>query len=205
MKSSTVCRVTPHGSSSQRYDRFASLTAFLAPALLLVAIGCGSNNDAPENTQVATKASVDSAEQVAVEESRPPEPTEIVSQFLDRMRRGGESDSANELLTKLARQEMVRIGRPLQLLGSPDTRFEVRQAYSVPNDPTRMWVATLLTEPMEDGQSFSYEVVWTLRQESDGWRISGFATDQGDDEDPLEIDFEDGDRLASILGTGEIR
>lgn len=204
MKSSTVCRAAVQSSSAQRNRRFAFLSAILAPALLLVAIGCGSNNDAPENTQAMTTASAAPVAQVASEE-RQPEPTEIVSQFLDRMRRGGESDSANELLTKLARQEMVRIGRPLQLLGSPDTRFEVRQAYSVPNDSSRMWVATLLTEPAEDGEAFSYEVVWTLRHETDGWRISGFATDQGEDEEPLEIDFEDGDRLASILGPGEIR
>ena len=202
MNSPTVNRPVIH---QRHFARFAIVFAILAPALCL-ATGCGSNNDAAPSPSSVAESAPPAAPQSEVAETRPAEPTEIVSQFLDRMRRGGESDSANELLTKLARQEMVRIGRPLQLLGSPDTRFEVRQAYSVPNDPTRMWVATLLTEPTEqDGQSMSYEVVWTLRQESDGWRISGFATDQGENEDPLEIDFEDGDRLAAILGEGDIR
>ncbi|MEO1526675.1 MAG: hypothetical protein AAFX06_14660, partial [Planctomycetota bacterium] len=127
--------------------RFANTLAILAP-LTLILVGCGSGSDAPTSPPTTADSSTPETQTAAVE-PQPLEPTEIVSQFLDRMRRGGQSDSANELLTKLARQEMVRIGRPLQLLGSPDTRFDVRQAYTVPNDPSRMWVATLLTEPME--------------------------------------------------------
>jgi hypothetical protein len=131
------------------------------------------------------------------------EPTEIVSQFLDRVRRGGDDSGACELLTKLAQQEMTRIGRPLQFPGSPDTTFEVRQSFPVPDQTNAVWVHTYLAEPGPTGQSVQYEVVWTVRKENPGWRICGFVVDQGEDLEPMQIDFENGDEMEARLAALE--
>lgn len=129
-----------------------------------------------------------------------PSATEIVSQFLDRVRRGGENSDANSLLTKLAQQEMTRIGRPLAFPGSPDTRFQVQSAYPVPDQEKTVWVPTILAEPSADGSEIKYEVVWTVRLEKDGWRISGF-TMEGEGDDPMPIDFENGAEMEARLSS----
>ncbi|MCC9599185.1 hypothetical protein LOC67_01335 [Stieleria sp. JC731] len=159
--------------------------------------GCGGSSSEP----VAEKPA---AQPAPAAQPQQPAPTEIVSQFLDRMRRGGDGNSASDLLTKLAQQEMIRIGRPLQLPGSPDTTFEVRQSFPIPDQKDRVWVQTYLNEPdAANGQTTQYEVVWTLHNESQGWRISGFHVDQGDGMDPLEFDFENGDEMNARLSAIE--
>ncbi|KAA5542546.1 hypothetical protein FYK55_13460 [Roseiconus nitratireducens] len=183
-------------------SRFAKLVfaepLFVAKRLVLVLAttillsGCGG--DSADTSRTATIG-----EQASGNDSDTLAPAEIVSQFLDRVRRGGKDASANDLLTKLAQQEMTRIGRPLQFPGSPDTRFEVLQAYPVPNQEDAVWVHTFLSEPVEPGDLVRYEVVWTLRRETEGWRISGFTIDQGQDQPPMEIDFEDGNQMETKL------
>ena len=98
---------------------------------------------------------------------------------------------------------MTRIGRPLQFPGSPDTTFEVGQSIPVPEEKSTVWVQTFLAEPVDAGQEFRYEVVWTLKQEVDGWRISGFAIDQGEGAAPLLLDFENGAEMAERLAEAE--
>jgi hypothetical protein len=64
-------------------------------------------------------------------------------------------------------------------------------------------VHTFLTEPSDSGEDFQYEVVWTLRKETEGWRVSGFVIDQGEGMEPLEFDFENGDEMAARLAALE--
>ena len=95
---------------------------------------------------------------------------------------------------------MARIGRPLQFPGSPDTLFQVQTAYPVPDQEKTVWVPSILSEPGGDAsQSVQYEVVWTLREETDGWRIAGFTTEQGPGLDPLPINFENGAEMEQRL------
>ncbi|WP_145385091.1 hypothetical protein [Stieleria neptunia] len=171
------------------------ILALLAVASL--AAGCGSQSTDVADTQPAA------AETQRGADPDQAQPTEVVSQFLDRVRRGGQEASSNELLTKLAQQELTRIGRPFEFPGSPDTRFEVRQAFPVPDQDDAVWVHTFLTEPSDSGENFQYEVVWTLRKETEGWRVSGFVIDQGDGMEPLEFDFENGDEMAARLAALE--
>ncbi|MCO8122407.1 hypothetical protein NHH03_11725 [Stieleria sp. TO1_6] len=180
---------------------FARNVGFLALFFgCLLTVGCGGSATEQQAAQTA-----DTSQQL--QQSAPLEPTAIVSQFLDRVRRGGNDSGASELLTKLAQQEMTRIGRPLQFPGSPDTQYKVLQSFPIPNQSDAVWVQTYLSEPAETGQQMQYEVVWTLRNESDGWRISGFAIDQGNELEPMRIDFENGAemeaRLATALGDTE--
>jgi len=177
------------------FIRTLGLLMLFAGSLLLT--GCGS-----EKPKTAKNATAQPADQEEIDDAGP-KPTEIVSQFLDRVRRGGNGSTANELLTKLAQQEMTRIGRPLQLPGSPDTTFEVGKAFPVPGEQDAMWVHTVLSEPTAEGQPLKYEVVWTLRNELHRWRISGFVIDQGEQFEPLQIDFENGDEMAARLAAME--
>lgn len=177
---------------------FAGKLYFLAVLTSCLTVsGCGSKNASIRDEEQST---VDRATQTGPQTLAP---TEIVSQFLDRVRRGGEDSNASELLTKLAQQEMTRIGRPLQFPGSPDTTFEVRQAIPVPDKENTVWVHTYLSESTKSGETMQYEAVWTLRNESDGWRITGVAIDQGDQLDPLQIDFENGDEMEARLAAME--
>lgn len=178
----------PFGKSA----RFLVLTT-----LGFLACGCGGNTD-----QASTQPN-NGPQQPVAQTASELEPTEIVSQFLDLVRRGGQDVSSNELLTKLAQQELKRIGRPFEFPGSPDTVFEVRQAFPVPNEDDMVWVHTYLTEPSQAGENVQYEVVWTLRKEMAGWRVSGFVIDQGDGLEPLQFDFENGDEMAARLASLE--
>jgi hypothetical protein len=192
-------RGTPTGVRSAQLVRiFGNRLLFLAVLTSCVlALGCGGNS---ADGIADAEPTSDSTKQT---DSQTPAPTEIVSQFLDRVRRGGEDSNASELLTKLAQQEMTRIGRPLQLPGSPDTAFEVRNSAPVPNDEKSVWVHTYLSELDESGGEIQYEVVWTLRNEMAGWRITGFVIDQGENLDPLEIDFENGNEMEARLAAME--
>lgn len=184
-----------------RASFLVSATFFVA---MLTAIGCGESQD-PAAASVQPTAQLDPPLEPEAT-ATVAKPTEIVSQFLDRVRRGGDNTDANALLTKLAQQEMTRIGRPLAFPGSPNTRFDVHDAYPVPNQENTVWVPTVLVEPLENGQEFQFEVVWTVRRENDGWRISGFTT-EGEDEEPMQINFENGAemeaRLSSLAGEAD--
>ena len=181
----------PAGVAS--FARIPQILAAMGCAVMLC--GCGGSPD-----KVAGPPTTESQSATAAAELQP---TEIVSQLLDRVRRGGEDSESGELLTKLAQQELARIGRPFEFPGSPDTTFRIGQAFEVPDTKDSVWVQTFLSEPLQTGEDFQYEVVWTLRRESAGWRVSGFAIDQGEGLEPLEFDFENGDEMAARLAALE--
>src|SRR6056297_516281 len=70
-----------------------SRLALLMPALVLA--GCGGTS---EETAQRTPAPEQASAAQATEQ-----PGEVVSQFLDRVRRGGDDSAAGDLLTKLAK------------------------------------------------------------------------------------------------------
>ncbi|TWU40292.1 hypothetical protein Q31b_36400 [Novipirellula aureliae] len=132
-----------------------------------------------------------------------PSPSDVVSQFLDRVRRGGETTDAGQLLTQRAQAELKRIGRTVQPIGTPDARFDVRQAAAIPNEPGSMLVQSIWTEPNSDGSLGQYEVVWAVHREQAGWRISGLAMEMNPGQPPIVIDFENGDEMAKLLAGSE--
>lgn len=191
---------------------FVCVVAFLG----LLSVGCGSSEVAestPANS--ATKPAAEktvgqptvnqptgivSLDSMAI----PPEPgvtppTDIVSQFLDRVRRGGEDAEADALLTQKSRSEFASIGERIQAPGSPDARFEVTRAVSIPDEQNGAYVHSIWTEPGEAGEVTSTQVVWKLRKESNGWRINGMALEVAPDTAPLEIDFENGKEMARTI------
>lgn len=131
-----------------------------------------------------------------------PPPTDVVSQFLDQIRRGGAQTEAGKLMTTKAQAECKRTGLVVQPIGSPETRFEVTRSELVPGTRDAALVHSVLTEPPleEEADPVSYQVVWALRLEPAGWRISGLALEVAQGQEPLVVDFENGNEAARKLG-----
>ena len=162
----------------------------------VVLVGCGKSEQAsvqsPNPQETAT-----TAQSTPVSE---PSPTDIVSQFLDEIRRGGEHTNAGELLTELAQSELDRIGHTIQPIGSPDARFKVTRAQTIPDDENAALVHTIWSEPNDEGGTTNVQVVWAVQKEAAGWRISGMVMELDAESEPIVLDFENGDATAKTLG-----
>ena len=169
--------------------RFSSLTALLLVALT---IGCGSGDSAEQNEGSGAAPASDSASAI-------PSPTDVVSLFLDEVRRGGADSRAQSLLTQQAQSVLTKIGHTVQPLGSPDARFDVTRAEAVPGEENAALVHSLWREPAENGSLQDFQVVWAVERESAGWRISGLAIEIAENQPPQIVDFEDGAMMERLL------
>lgn len=183
----------------------------LALALAVLQTGCGSKEtaQAPASATPSTTVSQSTSQAAAAEA--------VVSHFLDRIRRGGDSHNAMSLLTDRAQAELRRIGQVVQPIGSPDASFEVTRSTPIPNDESLgennlagRLVHCLWTEPASPSgagetnpEPQTYQVVWSVFQQQDGWKISGLVLEMSAQEPPLVLDFENGELMAKILGGGE--
>lgn len=125
--------------------------------------------------------------------------TDVISQFLDAVRRGGDPAETQQWLTSKAQAELNRIGQKLQPIGSPGARFTVTRAENVPEAPGSALVHSYWIEPTLGGEPSQSQVVWAVQWERESWRISGFAVQTEDDEAPVILDFENGDLMANYL------
>ena len=163
-------------------------------------IGCSksdpvASNPSQQQQPTSAVATADSPQATTVD------PAVIVSQFLDLVRRGGENSQANALLTAKAQQELAKIGRSIQPIGSPDASYKVTRSTDVPEEENAMVVHTVWTEPDGAGGTADYEVVWAVQLENGQWRISGLAM-ASENTEATVINFEDGAMMAQILGDG---
>ena len=163
---------------------------------LLVCVGCGKSEVTVSNTDSAR--SDDNASVASL-----PSPSDVVSTFLDQIRRGGEDSGAGDLLTEKARSELKRIGRSIEPMGSPDARYQVTRAENVPGQENSALVHSIWTDPNASGGQSDYQVVWAVVREPVGWRISGMAIQEQEGQDPVIIDFENGDLMAEVLGADD--
>lgn len=170
--------------------RLATSTALLGVACLTLT-GCGGSTP--------TANSSTSAKQTAAASTPTVPATDVVSQFLDEVRRGGENSQAQQLLTQLAQSELKRIGRTVEPIGSPDASFTVTRGEAVPDDPNAMLVHSVWSEPNAEGGKSEYQVVWALQKESVGWRISGLAMEIDPAQEPIVLNFEDGNLVQQML------
>jgi hypothetical protein len=181
-------------------DRFAtpSLLTLLCCSFLLCG-GCGSSSPATAEHS-GQQPSTTVAQHVS-----PSPPTDVVSQFLDEIRRGGQDSHAHQLLTKRAQAELKRIGRTVEPIGSPDARFTVTRFEMLPEEENSALVHSVWIEPNEDGTSSDFQVVWAVEQEAGSWRISGLAMEVDQAQPPLIIDFENGEMMARLLASPELQ
>jgi len=173
--------------------RFRYCIALFSLALfsLALTIGCGSETPTDQGPDAAA-VSGDPAD-------IQPSPTDVISHFLDEIRRGGNDSRAQNLLTKRAQDVLTQIGQTVQPIGSPDAQFEVTRSEAVPGEDNAVLVHSLWREPQPDGTLTDYQVVWAVEREDGRWRISGLAIEITPNQPPQIVDFENGELMAKLL------
>ena len=166
--------------------------------IVVTLVGCGSSGD---DANVATATGGKSASASAAVAVIPA--TDVVSQFLDLVRRGGTDSNAASLLTSKARSELNRIGRDVQPIGSPDAHFTVTRSEGVPGNPSSALVHSVWEEPGPEDTTIDSQVVWAVQKEQGQWRISGLAMEFVGEPEPMIVNFEDGNRMAALLADVE--
>lgn len=175
-----------------------TLGLFVGNFLVVLAIGCGSSNSPVSQSGGDTSGGVGQSTPSEGAVGVDPSPAmEVVSQFLDALRRGGSDSESLELVTSKAREEFRRTGLVLQPIGSPNATFKVNRCKAIPGDESSALVHTTWSEPTEDGGSEPLEVVWAVQNEASGWRISGMVISQPEGQNPIVVDFENGTDLAA--------
>ncbi len=157
----------------------------------LATVGCGGEPAATESADpqaAATPASTDSVASVDLQS-----PEAVVSEFLDGVRRGGTAADIGRLMTAKSREQYAAVGLVMQPLGAPDATFKVTR--SVPYGEDAVLVNSVWSEQSPTGEPVSYEVAWALKQESEGWRVSGLIL--GEDQ---IFNFESREDVLAIKG-----
>ncbi|KAA1261022.1 hypothetical protein LF1_35650 [Rubripirellula obstinata] len=200
------------------FGRFEAMLVLLGIGTASL-VGCGSNASSDATNGLASVGQSAAVAQANETDVPTIAPTDVVSQFLDLVRRGGSDSGASTLLTTKAQSELNRIGRTVQPIGSPDARFVVTRAESVPENPGATLVHSIWKEPgvgsslqnadpasgesSADNAILEYQVVWALQKEANQWRISGLAMEIDPNQNPLIVNFEDGNRMAALLAETE--
>jgi hypothetical protein len=116
-------------------------------------------------------------------------PEAMVSRFLAALRQGDRETIAS-LLTAGARQETVRLGYEINVPGDPTAKYEVGRVEPVGDGKNEVFVSSIWTEDLGEGQVHTFEAVWICKREDQGWRISGLAIQDPASGEPLVFDFE---------------
>jgi hypothetical protein len=116
-------------------------------------------------------------------------PDQVVTVFLDALKNGDTSTKASLLTTK-ALAETTKHEFEVNPQSAPNAQYEVHPPEFLQNNPNGAHVTSVWTETYEDGQ-ITYEVVWVLRRETQGWRIAGMAIELIPGQQPAFLNFED--------------
>ncbi|MEM9588079.1 MAG: hypothetical protein AAGA03_12430 [Planctomycetota bacterium] len=171
-------------------------TPFAVLIGILAFAGCGGG-DVAQDASEPSLSTVTAAKNAAPVITEMPE--DVVSQFLDQIRRGGENSVATQFLTAKAQSELKLIGRDITQIGSPEVRYSVTRSQTVPGDPKSALVHSVWSAP----DQADTQVVWAVEQEAGHWRISGLAMAEDAESDPVIIDFENGPMMARLLSAEE--
>lgn len=166
--------------------------AIVATLCVLGLIGCSGKSASP----VAESDPSDAGATVANHAGQPhpvavpatAKPEEVVSVFLDAIRRG-DSATTEALLTAKAREELEKHDFAVVPQATPNMQFDITGTQIVgQNDGAH--VHCRWTERYEDGDE-SYDVVWVLRQHPEGWRVAGLAMQLVPEQPVQFLNFED--------------
>lgn len=198
---------------NKTYRSFAT-AALLGASTLSLTVGCGgsktpdqaSAEKAPaagqQSMQTGTQAGTlaDPTFQPKVVESTASTPQgQTVALFLESLRRGDEA-TANSTLTPLARAELKKTAYVIQPLGTPDGKYTIGRLGYPYQDQTVALVECQWREPATANEpELLMDIVCEVHQETDGWKIAGMAVTVAGENEPLVIDFEDGQRLQQML------
>lgn len=168
-----------------------------AVALLAVGIyGCGGGEAEKEK---GTSSSAPTAQNEVAESETftiPGDPQESVTAFLNAMQTGDEK-VAEAMLTTKAREETKRHGLAVQPPGTPSAKYQVGRV-EYPEEGAA-YVHCLWAETHEDQSEETYEVVWVLLGEKEGWRIAGIAMQLVEGTEPTFLNFENPEEMMETV------
>ena len=150
----------------ERARLFLATVFFSALAAVVVCTGCGSGGSSSPAVG----------------------PDVVTREFLEAVRTGKDQVAAN-MLTKLAAQKTKEMDLLVSPPGSDTAKFTVGE-FEVEADNTAQ-VASTWTDIGDDGKPNTDTIIWILKREPEGWRVSGMATRVFDDRPPLVLNFED--------------
>lgn len=174
---------------------------WIGVACLAATLGCGKSENAPvadSQDGSAQQAAAPAAQQHAPGSSGhgsgarvlpSHSPDVVVTQFLEALREGNKEVVAS-LLTAAARSETVRLGYEINPPGDPSSQYLVGRVEMPDRAGGDALVNSTWTHDLGGGEMHTYEVVWIVKQEEAGWRVSGLAVTDPQTEQPLVFNFE---------------
>ena len=147
----------------------------------------GSPNASQDAAVAAAAAPAPMKPAVHVPADAPPD--RVVATFLDALKNGDTATKAS-LLTAKALTETTKHEFEVNPQSAPHAQFQVHPPEFLPSHPNGAHVTSVWTETYEDGQ-ITYDVVWVLRREEEGWRIAGMAIELIPNQPPAFLNFED--------------
>jgi hypothetical protein len=114
-------------------------------------------------------------------------PQQVVERFL-RALQDGDEQVVGGLLTTQARQATQQHNLVVRPPGTQSATFQVGSSENVDGGA---YVNCVWTESVGGGVNESFEIIWVLRNQNDGWRIVGMATQVLPDERPTFLNFEE--------------
>jgi hypothetical protein len=163
------------------------MIAVVAALTLVAWAGCQKTETA--NTQGGTTGDQANGAQGGQVQIVANTPDGAVIEFLNAVRTGDEA-TAGALLTDKARTAMEAANMYVQPPGSPNANFAIGQVQMKP-EHGGAHVGSTWTDVTPQGETKSYEITWILRQENNGWRVAGMATQLVEDMERLVLNFED--------------
>lgn len=114
-------------------------------------------------------------------------PQQVVDRFLKALRDGDDQVVAG-LLTARARQETAKHDLVVRPPGTPAADFRVGSVEKVEGGA---YVNCVWTESSGGVATETFDIVWVLREQADGWRVAGMATRVLAGEAPTFLNFEE--------------
>jgi hypothetical protein len=113
-------------------------------------------------------------------------PEQVVEYFLAALQQGSD-EQVTGLLTAKARTETAKHDLVVRSPGSPTAKFSVGALEMVSGGA---YVNSRWSETSREGFTHSFEIMWVLRKQGNGWRIAGMATRVAENEQPTYLNFE---------------
>jgi len=171
-------------------------TIFTIALSACVWVGCnGSAKPEPAAENNSTPAQNEAASTPAAAPRKPVEvaveaaPEQVVSTFLAALKAGDEATTA-ALLTSKAREETAKHEIAVAPQSAPGATYEVSPGKVLEEKANGAHVSSVWTETYPDG-AITYEIVWVLRRQNEGWRIAGMALELIPGQPPQFLNFED--------------
>jgi hypothetical protein len=173
---------------------------------ILGLVGCSSKSAASPTAATEAPSAGNAGQSVALAAAQPgapamPQPTkpiavpanaspdQVVTVFLNSLR-AGDSPTTESLLTLKAREELAKHALSVDVQSAPNSTYQVHPAVILPDNPDGAHVSSTWTEKFDDGEE-TYEIVWVLRRQPEGWRLAGMAMELIPGQQPQFLNFED--------------